>query len=936
MKKICSLFLFLTLFTLLVAAPVSPERARQTAIRFVECYGRDTFKGPLPDVVDVTAQMPFSHFYTFTIGDAAFVMISSDDRVVPVLAYSFTHGVRYDSIPAHVAAWLNGYDEEIAFLCADDSATPDAVATQWKQIASGRPLTAKYRSSVAALLSTTWDQDPYYNMLCPGSGSGSDRAVTGCVATAVAQVMKYWNHPATGRGSHTYTDATYGSLSADFGNTTYDWNNMPNAISSASTSTQINAVATLMYHIGVAIEMEYGTANNGGSGAAMQNYGDINYPSAQMALVNYFRYQPTLYCAHKDDYNDAQWTELLRNELDQSRPIIYEGYDAEGGHCFVCDGYNTTGKFHFNWGWGGYYDGYYTMGALNLGGGGTGTTSSYTFNVYNNALLAVQPNNATSSTTTVNASANYSSYGSVSGTGNYVTFSDTVHLTANANTGYKFVRWSDGDPSNPRSFLAAGGTYSLVAEMTPIAGDTITYSTRSMESRLSTGSTTNWGIRIPNTSLQSGTQLTKVRLYVPSSGSYTLNVYLGTTNSATVTQTFSVSSSNTRSWYDVTLNSPLSIDGSQHLWVTFSSSASYPAAYSTYSGNADGILINTGGSWVSYANYGLQASWMIDAVFTDASQVVNYTINTVSNNSSWGYVTGGGTYPAGATVPITATPYSGYRFVQWNDGNTAASRSVVVTSNTTYTATFAASGSSNDCTVTSLPWSESFENGLSDCWTLIDADSDGKNWKVNSEGYSHTGSYSMESDSWTSDDHGFQADNYLVTPKIVIPTSGNTQLEFYVRSGNTSYPDDLAVLVSTGEGVTASEFSQVMPLTHIATSSMSRYTLPLTAYQGSAIRIAFRHYYYDGLCLFLDDVAVSSTGTVAIDPTQAPSLHIWNEGRTVVVNGAAGRPVSVCDVLGRKVADTPAADATHRFVMPHPGVYFVVADHMPAQRIVVL
>ena len=169
-----------------------------------------------------------------------------------------------------------------------------------------------------------------------------------------------------GYGSHSYTHSTYGSQSANFGTTTYAWSSMPDSLTTSSSTTQVDAVATLLYHVGVAIEMDYGLNGTGGSAAFTNNegaqpstFGSTSVPSAENALRYYFKYRSNAHHITYTDFSHAQWVAIMQNELNNSRPIIYSGRDSTGGHSFVCDGYNNSGLFHFNWGWRGQYDGYY-------------------------------------------------------------------------------------------------------------------------------------------------------------------------------------------------------------------------------------------------------------------------------------------------------------------------------------------------------------------------------------------------------------------------------------------------------------------------------------------------------------------------------------------------------------------------------------------------
>jgi hypothetical protein len=205
----------------------------------------------------------------------------------------------------------------------------------------------------------------------------------------MAQVMKFWNYPTTGTGFHSYNHSTYGTLSANFGSTTYNWTNMPNQLTSASTSTQRSAVATLMYHCGVSVDMNYGVASEGGSSAYVISSASAVTHCTEYALKTYFGYKSTLQGIKKANYTNTNWINILKTELNAGRPMVYAGF-GDGGHCFVCDGYDNNNFFHFNWGWGGSYDGYFTLDALNPGSGGIGG-GSYSYNDGQQAVIGIEP-----------------------------------------------------------------------------------------------------------------------------------------------------------------------------------------------------------------------------------------------------------------------------------------------------------------------------------------------------------------------------------------------------------------------------------------------------------------------------------------------------------------------------------------------------------------
>lgn len=369
MRKTFFLLCIMAFATIAEAKPVTQDMARKVA---------ETFWGGKATLVEGTG---FVQLYVFDMdGDAGFVIVPADDCAYPILAYSYDGNVGngQEMNPA-ARFWLGQYEEEIAYCSQHPKAYPCQFPEMWQQLASGtwqRPKAAG--STVTPMLTTTWNQSPYYNNYCP-SGTPA-----GCSAIATAQVMKYWNYPERGTGSHSYHTQNYGDQSADFGSTTYDWANMPDELTSSSTSIQVDAVATLCYHVGVSMNMEYGPDGSGASTVGPYN-------SAQAALVQYFGYRNTLRGVNKRNYTNANWVALMKGEMDAGRPVIYSGYDNSSGHAFVFDGYNSMDQFHVNWGWGSYCDGYYSIGVLNPSGGGIGTNTSNTFNDYNQAIIGIEP-----------------------------------------------------------------------------------------------------------------------------------------------------------------------------------------------------------------------------------------------------------------------------------------------------------------------------------------------------------------------------------------------------------------------------------------------------------------------------------------------------------------------------------------------------------------
>ena len=384
MKKLF-LWALLAVFTLpIFAKHVDVETAKTVARTFwVQNLGKQT----RATFSDVASQTEFTKFYILNTGDG-FVIVSADDIAVPILGYSDAGNFDPQNIPVNMYEWLQGYENDINRAISDGVSASAETAANWTKLSRGQGLSPKRSRSVEALVSTKWNQSAPFNNLCPYDSSHGERTVTGCVATAMAQIMKYWNYPTQGNGTQTYTHETYGQQTANFGSTTYDWNNMLNTYSNSATQAQKNAVATLMYHCGVAVMMDYGVSSTGGSGAV--TVGSSN-GTAEYALKTYFLYKNTLNGCRRSDYTDQAWKNMLKTDLDASRPVIYTGRGEGGGHCFICDGYNNNDQFHFNWGWGGYCDGFYAINSLEPGTGGIGSGNG-TYNESQSAIFGIEPN----------------------------------------------------------------------------------------------------------------------------------------------------------------------------------------------------------------------------------------------------------------------------------------------------------------------------------------------------------------------------------------------------------------------------------------------------------------------------------------------------------------------------------------------------------------
>ncbi len=294
-------------------------------------------------------------FYAVNL-ESGFVLVAATKRVWPVLAYSMEGNFHAPENEGNVAAWLNQYEDQILFAINNSIEPTTEITATWQKYSSQnyQPILTDTPISVGPFLTSKWNQGKFYNELCPVDPAGpGGRAYAGCVATAMGQVMYYFRHPQTGTGSYSYFHQVYDTISANFGNTTYLWNEMVNQLSSSNL-----AVAELLFHLGVSVDMVYGP-----DGSGMYNH------KAAYSLRTYFKYAPETQYVFRDS-TSMDWDSLLVWHLDRKIPMYYAGWSQPHiyGHAFVVDGYQGEGYYHFNWGWGGSFDGYFYTNELTPGG----------------------------------------------------------------------------------------------------------------------------------------------------------------------------------------------------------------------------------------------------------------------------------------------------------------------------------------------------------------------------------------------------------------------------------------------------------------------------------------------------------------------------------------------------------------------------------------
>ncbi|MDD2633906.1 MAG: C10 family peptidase [Bacteroidales bacterium] len=384
MKKITLLSLFILAFlSYLFAEHVPVSKAKQVAENFYNYASDYRSKGKVIENFEVYNN-DILVYYIFNFSTGGYAIISADDEVTPVLSYAFKGKFIIDDakMPKNYEYFLNSYKIQIAQVINLNLKGDDVLKQKWSNYYNNVFSASKETQDVSPLLDIEeikWDQGCYYNADCPTDAGGDcGHVYTGCVATAMAQIMRFHKWPEHGTGSYSYNDTNYGTQSANFGTSSYNWDAMPGSVNSSNSE-----VAKIMYHCGVSVDMMYSTT---GSGAYVYGY-------VKEALVNYFNYDSDAMYAYRENYSDTNWKNEIISDLSNGWPVFYSGTDAEGtsGHAFVCDGYQAGAEsFHFNWGWSGYYNSYNVIDELIPGGTGAGGGNG-DFSYNHQAVFSVHP-----------------------------------------------------------------------------------------------------------------------------------------------------------------------------------------------------------------------------------------------------------------------------------------------------------------------------------------------------------------------------------------------------------------------------------------------------------------------------------------------------------------------------------------------------------------
>ncbi|MBO4574173.1 MAG: choice-of-anchor J domain-containing protein [Bacteroidales bacterium] len=834
-RRYCLIALFAILTLVVRANPVDLVTAHEVGAKFLNAY--TTLKTDDPNALQLVSTYNTANnevaFYIFNISNG-FVIVSGNDCAIPILGYSDEGQFDIRNIPPQLEEYLQDFVDQIQYGIDNHLETDEETMRQWVSVkATGRLGDDRGMATVEPLVTALWGQGCNYNSLCPVDNTDPDycgHALVGCVAVAMGQIMHYWGRPTTGTGSHSYVPSThpeYGTQSANFGATTYNWNNMPNSLSGSPTTAQINAVATLLYHCGVSVNMNYGNVTyNGGSGAYSSDV-----PSA---LMNYFSYSSDMQMIYKS--SASGWLAQIKASLDMGCPVFFSGQDTggQGGHAFICDGYNSSNMLHINWGWSGNNNAFYADGALNASG--------YQFNANNSAIVNIHPVVTPGVSYQVTATASPATGGTVSGSGSYQAY-QTCTLNATPASGYSFIGWKEGSTmvsTNPSySFVVKQNrTLTAVFGLPPVGSVTASYYPN------------------PNDPNSSATQVT----WVPVSS-----------------QTWSFDNG-FEGW------TTIDADGDGHNWMRAS------VLMSGYSFNPHGgsdmlcsqSYDNTVGV-LTPNNYLVSPQVSLGGVisFWACAQDANYAaehfgvaVSTTGNTSATAFttiqewtLTSKGV--PGQTPRNTRSQGNWYQFTV-DLGNYAGQTGYVAIRHFNCTDMFyididdveISNGAGYYPAQNSL--SEGFELGIPSDWMLIDADGDGYQWEA-STNPGHNGGACVSSASYINNVGALTPDNYLVSPQIAL----GGMFSFWACAQDANYAaEHFGVAVSTTTNTSASAFTVVQQWTLTAKEepyngprgaktqgNWHQYTVNLSSYAGQTGYIAIRHFNCtDMFYLNVDDV----------------------------------------------------------------------------------
>ncbi|MBQ9236318.1 MAG: C10 family peptidase [Prevotella sp.] len=474
LRRVFSLLIAIIGYVSASAADITPQQALQQALTFVQEHkSASSGKWNTPtDVARLSLAGQVEGLYVFNVEDnGGFVVVANDDAVTPILGYSNSGKLDTANIPDNMRAWLKGYADEIAWAKATLTGTEEKSHSLNVDIEGSKPSAVK--TPVAPLLTTQWNQREPYNNYCP-IYDGTNRAATGCAATAMAQAMYYTESRAGNTTTVTTTTIPAFGLSTEDipAGTTLNWADMIDDYSGSYTSAQADAVAQLMLYVGTSVKMNYGNE----SGANSQDIAN--------ALKTYFDYDTTTQFAVRSFYGYADWINILYHELTEGRPIVYGGQSSGGGHAFIIDGYQSEDYFHINWGWGGLSDDYFKLSVLNPYEQGVGgSTSKDGYHYAHEAIIGIKKSGDTGEVSELISSAKVIinlNLNSLTLDKSSITSGETVKVTLNVTNngtdtydGDLFIGYTGTVTAGKTFVIAPGETKDCVIDYTPLFKGTV-------------------------------------------------------------------------------------------------------------------------------------------------------------------------------------------------------------------------------------------------------------------------------------------------------------------------------------------------------------------------------------------------------------------------------------------------------------------------------
>lgn len=776
-----------------------------------------------------------------------FALVAADDAAMPIIGYSIESNWGDADIPPQMQFLMDGWIMQMQAIVSQRMAPTVEIQHEWSRysVATARFSPDRNYRDVSPLVNSIWGQGTYYNAQCP---SGTP---VGCVATAMSQIMRYWRYPTIGQGSHSYTCNPYGTQSADFGSTTYNWAAMPASVTSTNTS-----VATICRHAGVAVDMQYAPD---GSGAYSED--------VPAALINYFRYSNTAQIYNKSSYSSNTWDTMMRGEIDNSRPVYYSGSGPAGGHAFVIDGYQGTSSFHVNWGWNGSYNGYFTLNALNPGGD--------TFNVGQQAVMGIKPGSMT-----LNLSEGFEGT-TFPPTGWTVTASTFARSTTNYISGAYSARYNATATGANQSGKQLRTTKLTVNASSPALVFKARAGTTARSEQIKVGYSTTGSAPFTyfptNASLTTSAQTFTYATSGLTPGDYyfVLETYCSLTNSAS------------RTWIIDDITGPA-------LWV-----------------NPNPIASLNISSWAAGALAPGDASYSDDIFQLSNTGQGTLTITSITNLSGTEFTTNFNT----STTLVNGQVYEfGFSYQPVNYGTDNQSFQIVTNAGTvtislsgsaTYSTFYDGFENYSDFSLTCSPWTQYDGDGLTQSSGMSSP-----TWQNSS----YTGSWMIFNPGATSPSmsasypaymgakfascwYATANNDWLITPQLNLSSAGT--VSFYARALSATYPETMNVKYSTTTNDPLTAFTNTLASNlsvSTATWTLYSYSIPINCKY-----IAIQCVSADAWALWVDEFKVVDSSTPAPPSFGNISGYVFRYGTsTPVVNAkvTAGTKIAYTDNSG--------------------------------------